>query len=41
MIAAQMPIEAKRALADHVIDNSGNRDATRKQVRKVWQDLSK
>ena len=39
MIAAQMPLEEKRALANHVIDNSGSRDATRDQVRKVWQDL--
>jgi dephospho-CoA kinase len=41
MIAAQMPIEAKRALANHVIDNSGSRDATRKQVHEVWKDLAK
>ena len=39
MIAAQMPIEEKRALANHVIDNSGSREATRKQVQKVWKDL--
>jgi dephospho-CoA kinase len=41
MIAAQMPIEEKRALANHVIDNSGSREATRKQVHKVWKDLAK
>ena len=41
MIAAQMPIEEKRALANHVIDNSGSRDATRDQVHKVWKDLTK
>jgi dephospho-CoA kinase len=41
MIAAQMPIEEKRALANHVIDNSGSRDATRNRVNEVWQDLAK
>jgi dephospho-CoA kinase len=41
MIAAQMPIEDKRALANHVIDNSGSRNATRKQVNKIWNDLAK
>ncbi len=41
MIAAQMPIEEKRALANHVIDNSGGREATRKQVRTIWKALVK
>ena len=41
MIAAQMPIEEKRALANHVIDNSGSRAATRKQVQAIWKDLVK
>jgi dephospho-CoA kinase len=41
MIAAQMPIEEKRALANHVIDNSGSREATRQHVEKVWKDLAK
>ena len=41
MIAAQMPIDEKRTLANHVIDNSGSRDATRKQVQEIWSDLSK
>jgi dephospho-CoA kinase len=31
-IAAQMPVEEKLRLADHVIDNSGSRDETRLQV---------
>jgi dephospho-CoA kinase len=39
MIASQMPIEEKRALADHVIDNSGSRGATRKRVEEVWEGL--
>ncbi|HLQ15514.1 MAG TPA: dephospho-CoA kinase [Candidatus Eisenbacteria bacterium] len=41
MIAAQMPIEEKRALANHVIDNSGSREATRKQVQTIWKALVK
>ena len=36
IIAAQMPIDEKRGLAQHVIDNSGSRDQTRDQVRKLW-----
>jgi dephospho-CoA kinase len=36
IIAAQMPIDEKRGLAPHVIDNSGSRDQTRDQVRKLW-----
>jgi dephospho-CoA kinase len=38
MIAAQMPIEEKRTLAPHVIDNSGSREATRTQVERLWSD---
>jgi dephospho-CoA kinase len=41
MIAAQMPIDEKRSLASHVIDNSGSREATRRQVREIWEDLAK
>ena len=36
MIAVQMPIEEKRALAQHVIDNTGSIEATRKQVAALW-----
>ena len=36
IVAAQMPIEDKRALADFVIDNTGDLDATRRQVEEVW-----
>jgi dephospho-CoA kinase len=36
-IAAQMPLDEKRALADHVIDNSGSLDATRRQVEALYR----
>ncbi len=36
-IAAQMPIEQKRQLADFLIDNRGTLAETREQVRRVWQ----
>ena len=37
MISAQMPIDEKRKLAHHVIDNSGSVDSTRKQVERLWE----
>jgi dephospho-CoA kinase len=40
MIAAQMPIENKRGLAHHVINNSGTREETQAQVKAVWKQLS-
>jgi dephospho-CoA kinase len=36
MLAAQMPIDEKRALADLVIDNDGAFADTRRQVEEVW-----
>jgi dephospho-CoA kinase len=36
-IAAQIPLDEKRALADHVIDNSGSLDATRRQVEALYR----
>jgi len=39
MIAAQMPIEEKKMLANHVIDNSGSREATRERVESLWEQL--
>jgi dephospho-CoA kinase len=36
MLAAQMPIDEKRALATFVIDNDGTIEATRRQVEEVW-----
>ena len=35
-IDAQMPLDAKRARADHVIDNSGSRKDTRRQVEAIY-----
>lgn len=38
-IASQMPVAEKAKLADHVIDNSGDRAATEAQVRRVHAAL--
>ncbi|QSO51979.1 dephospho-CoA kinase [Alicyclobacillus curvatus] len=40
-IAAQMPIEQKRALATYVIDNTGSLENTREQVARIWTKLCK
>lgn len=40
IVAAQMPIEEKRGLARHVIDNSGTREETRRQVEQFWNQLN-
>jgi dephospho-CoA kinase len=39
IIGSQMPIEEKRKLADHVIDNSGRLDATREQVNNFCREI--
>jgi len=36
-IDAQMPLDAKRDRADYVIDNSGSRDDTRRQVEAIYR----
>ena len=41
MIAAQMPIENKRGLAHHVINNTGTREETQAQVKAVWKQLAR
>ncbi len=41
MIAAQMPIEEKKMLAHHLIDNSGTREATKQQVEYLWKELAR
>jgi dephospho-CoA kinase len=38
-IAAQMELSAKAALADVVVDNAGTLDATRTQVKRIWEQL--
>lgn len=38
-VASQMPIDEKRPLADHVIDNSGTRDDTRRAVAELFERL--
>ena len=38
-IGSQMPVAEKATLADYVIDNSGDRDATAEQVRRVHEAL--
>ena len=38
-IASQMPVAEKAKLADYVIDNSGDREATAEQVRRVFAAL--
>jgi dephospho-CoA kinase len=39
-VAAQLPIEEKRRLADHVIDNSGTLEETERQVRALFEELT-
>jgi dephospho-CoA kinase len=38
-IRSQMPVAEKARLADHVIDNAGDRAATERQVREIHQAL--
>jgi dephospho-CoA kinase len=38
IIGSQMPIENKRMLAAHLVDNSGSREATRGQVDRIWKE---
>lgn len=39
-IRAQLPLDRKRELADHVIDNSGSREETERQVRVLYAKLA-
>jgi dephospho-CoA kinase len=41
VIAAQMPIEEKRRVAHHVIDNSATIEETRGQVEELWTHVIK
>lgn len=38
-LKSQMPLEEKRKLADFIIENNGDLEQLRKQVRKVWQKI--
>jgi dephospho-CoA kinase len=38
-IKAQMPLSEKRALADFVIENNGDLDDLKKQVKDVWEKI--
>jgi dephospho-CoA kinase len=39
ILAAQLPIDEKRAYADYIIDNSGSLEEAKKQVQEVWEKL--
>jgi dephospho-CoA kinase len=39
MLKTQLPIEEKKKVADHVVYNDGSLEATRRQVRAVWEKL--
>jgi dephospho-CoA kinase len=41
IIASQMPIDEKRGRAQHLIDNSGTREETQKQVRNLWELITR
>ena len=38
-IASQLPLEAKLAVATHVIDNTGTPEETRRQIERLWAEL--
>ncbi|OFW75255.1 MAG: dephospho-CoA kinase [Alicyclobacillus sp. RIFOXYA1_FULL_53_8] len=38
-IQSQMAIEAKRNLADYIVDNTGSLEQTKEQVERIWQIL--
>lgn len=38
-VSSQMPLDEKRALADHVIDNSGSLEETERQVQELYASL--
>lgn len=39
-VAAQLPIDGKRARASHVIDNSGSPEDTRRQIEQAWRQIT-
>lgn len=38
-LGAQMPLDEKRRLADHVIENNGTLEDLKKQVEEIWQKI--
>ena len=40
-LKAQMPLQEKRQLADFIIENNGDIEDLRRQVRQVWQKITK
>ena len=40
-LQAQMPLQEKRKLADFIIENNGDIEDLRRQVRQVWQKITK
>jgi dephospho-CoA kinase len=40
-IRAQVPIDEKRSLAEHVVDNTGSREETEAQVRAIVRELTR
>lgn len=40
-LAAQMPIGEKRKLADYIIENNGDLDGLRRQVKDVWEKIAR
>jgi len=38
-ISSQMPLDEKRSYADHVIENTGTREAAEQQAREVFAKL--
>lgn len=38
-LAAQLPLRDKLDVADHIIDNGGDQEATRAQVKALWERL--
>jgi dephospho-CoA kinase len=40
-MACQMPLNRKIRMADYTVNNDGTKEATKKQVRKIWRELKK
>ena len=38
-IRSQLPLSKKIAIADYVVDNNGRKNDTRRQVKKIWEEI--